>query len=138
MTDNQEPLIPLNEVQAALWDKLGRKSLSSEDIVEGIRQCFMCCHLQFALKRDPNASHESVNKFAAEIVNEVFDREGIRPETASPQMLKHVIRIIDEQFLFMGDAQIRADHKSILNILVHNFDQECSETFVYPDVSNSG
>lgn len=108
----------LEEIQADLRIKLNYEKLPPEQVLEGIQQCFVICHIQFVKTRQPDISESAMGTYAAEVVDDLLTEQGLTKKNLTPVMLNQMVTQLDAQFEFMTDPTIRKVHSDITEALI--------------------
>lgn len=110
--------LPVETLESSLFAKLDRDDLEPEEVIEGVRECFIISHRAFMQRRQPEMEVERIDAITGQLVDEVFAEAQVRPQGLTHGGLRQVITILDEQFNFAAEPEVASVHAQVIGKLL--------------------
>lgn len=98
--------------------KLQKDSLSTDEVIEGMRECFVNTHRTFLKRRRPNYSIQQIDTLSNELIEEVMVEELFLPEKANAPLLRELTVTLDERFGFAEDPELKQQHGMVVHMMI--------------------
>lgn len=107
-----------NPLQTSLFSRLEKPRLTSKEVIEGMRECFLITHRKFVENRRPDLELRIVDSLCLELMNDVLTAEIVTELQVSPATLKNIQVTLDERFGFGAEPELHEVHDSVVNQLI--------------------
>lgn len=110
--------MPERDLKKHLFSKLEKSSLTSREVIQGMRECFLITHRAFIERRRPDLELDTVDDLCLSLINEVLTMEIVTEQQVSPFSLKNLQVTLDERFGFGAEPELHKVHDDVVNQLI--------------------
>lgn len=113
----------VDQHRRSLRQKLEQDRINSTDLLEGIAQCFAVTQREFVASRRPELTTEEVFKISHELVNDVYQEEGISADNLVLSALIRAVEKLNTRFDFSQDKALLERHEFVIDAMIQKMDQ---------------